>query len=262
MAKWSLSVDQWAAFEHGNKMAGSTCEEWESMVMTLLESNLTGDSWRLRKWAGVDISPRMSHFFSSPENDSDPNTLYSLNGESVREWFRRVTPQTCDGSFSQSVISFSSGNSSTMMTASSLSDADKEVMDMTIRSAQNLIVQLKAMVARQAADIRKYWSERRSFVSIINEYRKEMGDIPLARAETSSNSDSSIQSIDQGHIDTSTLSETCRNHLLVRDSVLKDLQVVQQQEASRKRDRSLDLSIEEISPLKETCKGKTWYEAR
>ena len=68
----------------------------------------------------------------------------------------------------------------------------------------------------------------------------------MACAESSSSS--SIQSIDQAPIDTSTLSETCRNYLLVRDSVLKDLQVVQQQEASRKRDRSLDLSIEEISP--------------
>ena len=93
----------------------------------------------LRKWAGVDISPRMSLFFSSLENENDPNTLYSLNGESVREWFRRVPPQTCDGSFSQSVISVSSGNSSTMMTASSLSDTDKEIMDMTVRYAQNLI---------------------------------------------------------------------------------------------------------------------------
>ena len=133
------------------------------------------------------------------------------------------------------------------MTASSLSDTDKEIMDMTVRSAQNLI-QLKAMLTRQSADIRKLWSEQRSLISIINKYRKELGDAPLARAESSSSSDSSIQSIDQAPINTSTLSETCRNYLLVRDSVLKDLQVVQQQEASRKRDRSLDLSIEEISP--------------
>ena len=192
----------------------------------------------------------MSLFFSSPENENDLNTLYSLNGESVREWFRHVTPQTCDSSFSQSAIRVSSGNSSTMMTASSLSNMDKEIMDMTIRSAQNLIVQLKAILNRQSADIRRLWSERRLFVSIIYKYRKELGDTPLADAESSSSSYSSIQSVDQAPFDTSNLSKTCRNYLLVRDSVLKDLQILQQQEASRKRDRSLDLSIEEISPLR------------
>ena len=48
--------------------------------------------------------------------------------------------------------------------------------------------------------------------------------------------------------DTSSLSETCRNYMLVRDSILKDMQVLSQQENQRKRERSLDTSIELLSP--------------
>ena len=49
-------------------------------------------------------------------------------------------------------------------------------MDMTIRNAQDCILQLKAMLNRQNSDVRKLWSERRAFVKIINEYRRILGD--------------------------------------------------------------------------------------
>ena len=131
--KWAATVDDQAAHEQGSLMAQMKCEEWENWIMTLLESNLTGDSWRLRKWMDVNLSSRMSTFFSSPDDENDPYTLYSLNGESVRDWFRRITPQICDGSFtSSSVISLSSGNSSTVMSPPSLTGSEKEVMISTM----------------------------------------------------------------------------------------------------------------------------------
>ena len=252
---WASAVDDHAAHEHGDKLAGLSCEEWENWIMTLLECNLTGDSWRLRKWAGVDISSRMSKYLSSPDDDKDPYTMYSLNGESVRDWMRRIIPQVCDGSFSNSVISVSSGNSS--MSHSSLTGSEKEVMDMTIRTAQNFIIQAKAMLSRQNADIRRYWAERKSFIKIINQFRLEMGDSPLGRVQDDSSPESSVSSLEYSQDDTSNLSETCRNYLMVRDSILKDTQILQQQDESRKRQRSLDVSIEEISPpAKRTIKER------
>ena len=157
-----------------------------------------------------------------------------------------VTPQTCDGSFSSSVISLSSGNSS--MSPSSLDTSEKDVFNMTIRTAQNTIIQLKAMLNRQNADIRKMWSERRAFVKIITEYRKEQGDSTMARVELDTSEETSPPPVESAPWDTSNLSETCRNYLLVRISMLKDLQVLQQQEDSRKRERSLDTSVEILSP--------------
>ena len=97
---WAKKVDEQAVTEYG-----MMCEEWESMVSVLLESVTIGDAWRLLKPDGVKISKRMAEYLSSPIDENDPTTGFSSNGEPVREWFRRITPQTCDGSFSSSVIS-------------------------------------------------------------------------------------------------------------------------------------------------------------
>ena len=35
--KWASSVDDHAAHEHGNKLAGFSCEEWENLIITLLD---------------------------------------------------------------------------------------------------------------------------------------------------------------------------------------------------------------------------------
>ena len=99
------------------------------------------------------------------------------------------------------------------------------------------------MPSRQNADIRRMWAERKAFVKINNEYRKEIGDEPLARAEVDSFSDAIDDSHDYTHGDTLNFSETCRNYLRLRDSILKDTQILQQQESTRKRERSRDLSI-------------------
>ena len=92
------------------------------------------------------------------------------------------------------------------------------------------------------------WAERKAFVKIINEYRKELGYESLARANVDSFSEPADISLDYLPRDTSNLSETCRNYLLLRDSILKDTQIQQQQDAARKIERSRDVSIEEITP--------------
>ena len=78
----------------------------------------------------------------------------------------------------------------------------------------------------------------------------EQGDSPMARVEIDTSTESSSPVLEQAPWDTSNHSETCRNYLLVRDSMLKDLQVLQQQENSRKRERELDTSVEVLSPPK------------
>ena len=79
---------------------------------------------------------------------------------------------------------------------------------------------------------------------------KEQGDSPMACVEIDTSTESSPPAMEQAPWDTSNLSETCRNFLLVRDSMLKDFQVLQHQEDSRKRERSLDTSVEILSPPK------------
>ena len=105
----------------------------------------------------------------------------------------------------------------------SLTGSEKEVMDMTIiRSAQCYIVHVKAMLSLQNDDTWRLWAERKAFVKIINEYRKELGYESLARANVDSFSEPADISLDYLPRDTSNLSETCRNYLLLRDSILKD----------------------------------------
>ena len=99
----------------------------------------------------------MAEYLSSPVDDNDPASGFSPNGEPVREWFRRVTPQTCDGSFSSSILSLSSNSSGSG--SEPLNDSEREVMDMTIRTAQDCILQLKAMLNRQNTDVRKLRKE-------------------------------------------------------------------------------------------------------
>ena len=46
---WAKLVDENSVTEFGHKMAGMSCEEWESMVCVFLESRLIGDAWRFLK---------------------------------------------------------------------------------------------------------------------------------------------------------------------------------------------------------------------
>ena len=65
----------------------------------------------------------------------------------------------------------------------------------------------------------------------------EQGDSPMARVEIDTSTESSSPVLEHAPWDTS-------NHML------KDLQVLQQQENSRKRERELDTSVEVLSPPK------------
>ena len=103
------------------------------------------------------------------------------------------------------------------------------------------------MLNRQNADVRRLWTERRAFIKIITEYRKQLGDSPMAHVQIDTSYESPDNlSPDYAPWDTSNLSETCRNYMLVRDSILKNMQVLSQQENQRKREQALDTSLKKI----------------
>ena len=87
-------------------------------------------------------------------------------------------------------------------------------------------------------------------MKIINEYRRIQGDSPLAcvQIDTSYESPDNL-SPDYTPWNTANLSETCRNFMLVRDSILKDMQIQSQQE-ERERENVLSIPpVKSFPPL-------------